>query len=233
MPYKRLLLLIILSIPQWSASAHDVWLVPAERDAMKLVFGHPGDLEAYDPAHVIETTTIGNQGARTQAVSRVVDRHLVITRKADTVLIIVDYDHGIWTEDAREVAVNKPKHDVPGYTSSVHEKMFAKALLGWGEAASKPTGSRLEILPLANPFAMKAGEELPVQLMFEGAPLAGAELEMLGVSDLFITNREGKVSLPIPDQGFQYILAYHRIKLKDHADTDAEKLSANLTFTVD
>ncbi len=231
--YKWLFLILINSALLLPVSAHDVWLIPGEGNTLMLVFGHPGELESYDPAKLVSAAAIDQQGVRHDLAYRVKDSQVVVNPKADTLLVSVNYDHGIWTEDSNEIAVNKPKYEVPGYRSSVHQKMFAKALLGWSPAANKPTGARLEIIPLENPFRIKPGDELSVQVMYEGAPLAGAELEMLGVFDLFLTNREGRISLPVPDQGFHYILAYHRIGLKDHPDTDTEKLSANLTFTID
>jgi nickel transport protein len=161
----------------------------------------------------------------------VLDGRLRVTPGADTVLIGVHFDHGIWTEDADENLVNKPRGEVPGNLSSVHEKMHSKSLLGWSAAAGRPTGSPLEIVPLVNPFTLNPGDELPVQVLYDGAPVASAEVEILGVFDLFFTNRVGKVSLPIPNQEFQYVLVYHKVKLGADADADEAKLSANLTFT--
>lgn len=36
---------------------------------------------------------------------------------------------------------------------------------------SEPVGSRLEIMPLTNPAALKAGDELPVRVLFDGRPV--------------------------------------------------------------
>lgn len=228
-PLLTLALLILLATPAWS---HDVWLAPADDGrTMTLVFGHPGDLIDYDPGKVTATTAIGRNGAQQDVSPHTHDGRLMVAPKTDTALIAVAYDHGIWTEDADENLLNQPKHAVPGYLSSVHEKMNSKALLAWSDAAGQPVGSALEIVPLANPFALKPGDKLPVQVLYQSRPLAGAEIELLGVRDLFFTNREGKVSLPIPDEAFQYILVYHRIKLVDDPDKDELKLSANLTFS--
>ncbi len=231
MPHKILLYIIFYVLTASAALAHDVWVIPDDGNRVQLVFGHPGELEAYDPGQVVSTIAIDRRGQRQELATEVRDGRLRITPGADTVVIGVHYDHGIWTEDADENLVNKPKGEVPGYVSSVHEKMHSKSLLGWSAAAGRPIGSLLEIVPLANPFTLNPGDELPVQVLYDGAPLAGAELEILGVFDLFFTDREGKVSLPLPDEGFQYVLGYHRVKLGDGAGADELKLSANLTFT--
>jgi len=38
-------------------------------------------------------------------------------------------------------------------------------------------GHRLKIVPQADPFSLKAGEKLPVLVLFDGKPLAGEEVE--------------------------------------------------------
>lgn len=232
MPILRLIFLAYLTVTAAYALAHDVWVIPDGSKQVQLVFGHPGDLESYDPGRVVSTIAIDRRGQRLEPATTIRDGCLRITPTADTILISVHYDHGVWTEDAEDNLVNQPRQAVPGHLSSVHEQMYSKSLLGWSAAAGRPVGTIFEIVPLANPFALKPGDELPVQVLYDGAPLAGAELEMLGVFDLFFTNREGKVSLPVPDEDFQYLLVYHRVKLGDDADADEIKMSANLTFTL-
>lgn len=40
----------------------------------------------------------------------------------------------------------------------------------------KPTGFKLEITLKCNPYRMRAGDKLPVRVMFDGAPLAGVQV---------------------------------------------------------
>lgn len=228
---NKLILIVLASVFMASAHAHDVWLVPHDGKDLQLVFGHPGNLEPYDPGKVVAMKAIAHDGKSQDPASRVDDNHLIVTPASDTVLIAIDYDHGIWTATADGEMVNKPRGEVAGARSSAREQMYSKALLDWSETAGKPVGTRFEIVPLVDPFALNPGDDLPVQLLYDSRPLAGAEIEMLGVFDLFFTDSDGKANLPLPDEDFQYILAMHRIPLGDNPDTDELKLQANLTFS--
>ena len=57
---------------------------------------------------------------------------------------------------------------------------YAKALLGVGEAAGadRATGLRTEIVALANPYTDDLSGGLPVRVLLDGAPRAGAQVEL-------------------------------------------------------
>jgi nickel transport protein len=222
---------LLFSVMTLQAWAHDVWLEPAE-NGMRLVFGHPGEPEPYDPARVQEAYGIGKDGERQTLWSQVRDGEMTLRPASGTAVIIVDFDHGVWTETADEESVNRPKSEVPGYLFSAHERMLHKTLVSWGEVVAKPAGVLLEIVPLANPLTMKPGDELQVQLLYDSKPLADAEIEIMGSMDLYITDDEGKVTLPINEPGFQYIQAIYRVPLENDPGTDALALTASLTFTL-
>ncbi|MBL6946238.1 MAG: DUF4198 domain-containing protein [Rhodospirillales bacterium] len=59
--------------------------------------------------------------------------------------------------------------------SNQYEK-FAKALIGSSsvKAVTEPVGQRLEVVPLVHPSAIKAGNDFPVQILFDGQPLSTA-----------------------------------------------------------
>lgn len=64
---------------------------------------------------------------------------------------------------------------------------YIKALIQVGNKRDRTFGQRaglrFEIVPLSNPYSLKVGEELPVQVLFEGKPLADRTL--------FADNRDG------------------------------------------
>lgn len=212
-----------------SAIAHDVWFEP-HGDTHRLVYGHPGEPEPYDPAKTRSVTGIGSDGKRFEIRTHVSDQHLIADIPANVSLVATDFDNGFWTETQDEKHVNVSKREVPNYRSAMHSKKFNKALFTWSAAAAKPLGADFEVVPLQNPFSLQPGDLLTVQLLYQSKPLSGAEIEILGSMDVYETDKDGKAALPISEDSFQYILARHKEPLVDHPDADGLALETNLTF---
>jgi uncharacterized GH25 family protein len=119
----------------------------------------------------------------------------------------------------------------------------AKALLlvgqpatpGGGAAFDRPAGMPLELIPEKNPYTLKAGDELPVRLLYEGKPLSGALVIALGLhqTDGKIAARSGKdgrVRLRLPEGGFWLIKSVHMVPAPRDTGVDWESLWASLTF---
>ena len=69
-------------------------------------------------------------------------------------------------------------------------QMFGKSVVTVGGAfdaktATTPVGQALEIVPLANPNTLKAGELLPLQVLYQGKPLAKATI--VATADTVVT----------------------------------------------
>lgn len=129
--------------------------------------------------------------------------------------------------------------------SRVYAK-YAKTLLRVGKRRkgatlySKPLGHRLEIVPEADPFSLKAGGEFPVRLLFDGKPLALARLvvgsaaaetakqsTMPGVR----TDVGGRAVPRLEGSpGPHYVHAVHMIPAEGRTDVQWETFWATLTF---
>lgn len=123
---------------------------------------------------------------------------------------------------------------------------YAKTLLrvGSGRGASllfsRPLGHRLEIVPEADPSALKRGGALPVLLLFDGRPLAGARV-VVGSTDAATatqsklvglrTDAAGRARLPLGRAGgAHYVHALHMIPASGGADVEWDSFWATLTF---
>lgn len=221
--------IVFSSVFAASAVAHDVWFVP-HGDSYRLVYGHPGELEPYDPAKARSITGIGGDGDRVEIATQITDQQIIAEIPANVSLVVTEFDNGFWTENQNGEFANVSKREVSNYRSSSHSKKFNKALFNWSAAAGRPLGADFELVPLENPFSLKPGESLNVQLLYKSKPLPGAEVEILGSMELYETDEDGKVSLPISDDRFQYILARHKEELVNHPDADVLALETNLTF---
>ena len=117
----------------------------------------------------------------------------------------------------------------------------AKAIVRVGDGEdrmwSEPVGTRLEIVPAENPFALRAGGFLPLVLLFDGKPLSdvvvsagragGPRNEVSGVTDA-----EGRVGLVLPISGRWYVRSIHMIRLEGDPEAEWESFWATLTFEV-
>ena len=90
---------------------------------------------------------------------------------------------GKWTQDGTLKTVANAK-------SCEQTQMFGKSVVTVGGAfdaktATTPVGQALEIVPLANPNTLKAGELLPLQVLYQGKPLAKATI--VATADTVVT----------------------------------------------
>jgi uncharacterized GH25 family protein len=116
----------------------------------------------------------------------------------------------------------------------------AKALLavtnGTGPGYDRVFGQRLELVAEKNPYALAAGGELPVRLLYEGKPLAGALVMALqrGRPDKVTarTDAKGRATLKLDHPGFWLIKAVQMIPAAPDAAADWESFWASLTFAL-
>lgn len=122
---------------------------------------------------------------------------------------------------------------------------FAKALVDGRDTAfvTRPLGHMLELVPLSNPADLKAGDTLPVQVLFNGAPVA-AEVKATfdGFSDTPMTfayatetgeayGTPGVAAIKVWQPGYWYVRVAH--DADDPADdVDTHVLRAVLSFEV-
>lgn len=99
----------------------------------------------------------------------------------------------------------------------------------------RPLGFTLEIVPLADPYAMKPGSSLPVQVLHEGKAIANvlvvamnAEAPMKKISAR--TDKAGRTSLALDRPGFWLVKAVHMRPAPAASGADWESLWASLTF---
>lgn len=102
-----------------------------------------------------------------------------------------------------------------------------------------PVGQRLEITPLRNPLALAAGDALPLTIVFDGKPLAGAlvkawhkhngQLVMIRAT----TSPQGQVTFNLPYHGDWMVSVVHMIAAQDAQDgVDWDSFWGNLSFHI-
>lgn len=117
---------------------------------------------------------------------------------------------------------------------------YVKTYLQVGEERSQnfsvPLGLEIEIVPQRNPYSLGVGQELPIQVLFRGAPLEGFVVhagfegqESEGVHSY--TDAEGRATITLGGAGKWYIRGIHLFQV-DAADHSYESYWATLTFAV-
>ncbi len=129
-----------------------------------------------------------------------------------------------------------------GKSAAAAKEVFsrcAKALIavgGPGSGHDRVFGQRLELVAEKNPYTLAGGGELPVRLLYEGKPLAGALVMALqrGRPDKIAarSDSKGRVTLKLDRPGFWLIKAVHMIPAPADVGADWESLWASLTFAL-
>ena len=157
------------------------------------------------------------------------------------------HDEGLdFIKTQREATGNAEKPGRERYRRHV------KTLLRVGDAASAGaapaaadktyatrTGQRLEIVPSNDPLAMKPGDALGLQVLFDDKPLAGALLKAWnrqGGQTLIIrakTSVDGKATFNLPYAGGWMISVVHMVPATGAKDLDWDSLWGNLSFKLE
>lgn len=115
----------------------------------------------------------------------------------------------------------------------------AKSLLLSGPAlptqGDRALGFTLELTAERNPYVLREGDTLPVNLMYEGKPLAGALVVAMNRGDPSVklalrTGKDGRVRFRLPRSGMWLVKAVHMIPAAAGSDANWESFWASLTF---
>lgn len=120
---------------------------------------------------------------------------------------------------------------------------FLKSLIQVGDKRTptfgKRAGLRLEIVPSANPYSLKIGDELPVQVLFEGKPLVGKTLFADNRDDgsiekqRLITDKDGFAKIKLGRKGVWLVrLVFMQRCSKNCEGADWESYWGSLSFGV-
>lgn len=109
---------------------------------------------------------------------------------------------------------------------------------GNGQGHDRVLGLALELVPEANPAALPAGGELPVILLYQGKPLAGALVVAVPRDEpearvTARTGKDGRVRLRLGRRGDWLVKAVHMIPAPAESGADWESFWASLTFRTD
>jgi uncharacterized GH25 family protein len=100
---------------------------------------------------------------------------------------------------------------------------------------TKPVGLSLEIVPEVNPYAPNPGASLPVRILFEGKPLAGATVKLNNLDfdfrpiETHLSDAAGRAVFNMPKAGVWQLNVIWSKPIKDRK-ADFETTFSSLTF---
>ena len=193
------------------AEASD-WGVYWERIASFRLYGPDG---ATDQQGAVRTTTRGEVGTALVSVEQPGSYALSFeSTPSFSDLEGVRFDRYVANEGLTAIAEHRAMTRAGEANGTELYSRRAKALLQVGDTptanVTRPIGQTLEIVPLSNPFAMRAGEMLEVEVLWRGAPLEGATLHVITPSrnpdgDKLLTDADGRASFVL-EHGSRYLL---------------------------
>ncbi|MBI5522256.1 MAG: DUF4198 domain-containing protein [Desulfarculus sp.] len=232
-----------------AALAHDMWLTVDKPELNKPLhvmvgYGHAfPQSEGTEKERLNPVYLLGPQGKLESRAGDKLD-FLTASPLAKGSYVVVGGRSPQWYTKTPEGYKDALKNQVPGALSCLRSAKYAKAVVNLGGASddvSKALGQTMEIVPLANPAAIKAGGDLPVQVLFEGKPLGNADVKATfadftkdGSAYAFAahTDKEGKTMVKVWHAGLWLVVAKHEVAFKDAAQCDKDMHAATLTFEI-
>ena len=260
-PFGLALLVTVLSAP--IAWGHDFWIepsaftpAPGQRVAVRLRVGEHfrGDPVPRDPSRIERFAAVGPSGeARVAGVANSEPAGFMTFGSPGLHLLVYDSNHAsvelggekfeeyLKMEGLEAVSTQRAKR---GQTADPVKEVYsrcAKSLVavggGAGPGFDRTLGLPLELVPEANPYTLQGGGELPVRLLYEGKPLAGALVMALQKDrpepKLSVrSDAKGRVRLRLDRPGVWLVKAVHMVPAAKETGADWESFWASLTFEV-
>jgi uncharacterized GH25 family protein len=258
---SALLVAVAVAFAHAPLSAHDMWIepttfspLPGQVVGVRLRVGQDlvGDPLPLDPALVNQFVVDDGKG-RQPVVRRAGADPAGLVRVAQPGLLVIGYRSN---PSALELSVEKfnqylkeegleaiaAQRAPRNQTAAPVRELFARCAksLVWSGSrveaqGDRPIGLTLELVAERNPYALRPGQDLPVRLIYENRPLAGAlvvAINQLDAAEKLTghTDADGRVRFGLRPGGMWMIKAVHMVPAP--ADTNAEWASfwASLTF---
>ncbi len=207
-----LLLGLIIALP---LHAHDLW-IERDKNLHTLIYGHERS------AHVGERTlryapeTV-RQGACFDGHAHSLRTDLTLTYpvsfKGDCAASWFQLSSGYWTKTPYGTR-NLPKNEAGLAIDSWLSTEGVKRIDAWGKELSSALTQSLELSPLDNPLALKAGDKLHLRAWYQGRPATGVTVAYFG-KPRGVTDHDGLLNIRLNQPGFQLIQGSLEVPLND------------------
>ncbi|MDP2753902.1 MAG: DUF4198 domain-containing protein [Nitrospirota bacterium] len=234
-----LLIMVVIFLSAQGVWAHHPW-IEKEEDRFEVKWGHPPTAGPYEPGKVKEIKVFDKKGKAVKFERKDEKDTVYLSSKGDVSMVTLFFE-GEYIVNTPEGKKKLTKREAQKaglqVVDSFYYYQFAKSLFAYSDAVTKPIRMKFEIVPLKNPFTLKANELLPIKVLFEGKPLEGVTMKVMGTEEVKVavkevakTDRDGVANIPFTGQGLQVILANYKIPTTDNPDADYFSYTTVLTL---
>lgn len=222
-----------------AAQAHGIWF--AQRAGqLALVYGDGAeDLDVVKRLPKLRAISgLDAGGKAVPAPLQTEGRMAFVNLGHQPAVLVATMDNGLWSRDAAGKWHGKGKDEVAGAVVSGRYMKYATHLVKLPEAALAPApGLALQIVPVGSKFPQHMGEPLTVQVFYDGKPLPHATVWRDVVTDPdgepLKADAQGRVTLPLRNQGLNVVRAEHESASVDPGKTDRTHHFATLSFMLE
>jgi uncharacterized GH25 family protein len=241
--------------------AHDMWMEPSTFSpaagdivSVRLRVGQDllGDPIPRDPALVNQFVfedgsgrkpLVGRDGADPAGFLRVAAPGLVVIGYRSNPSLVEltpeKFNQYLKEEGLEAIAAQRARRNETGAKARDLFSRCAKSLVLSGSPsdaqADRALGFPLELVAERNPYAIRAGQDLPVRLTYQNRPLAGALVVAINRANpseklTARTDADGRVRFQLRRGGMWLVKAVHMVPASAGAQADWESYWASLTF---
>lgn len=261
-PLRALVFLLFIICAPLSVSAHDYWLepetffaAPNQSVSVRMNMGDRLQIETERPLQILRTVSFQLYGRNSilnlLSISRdgQMPASVITPRRAGNYLLAMERNPAsieleaaqftayLREEGLDEIIARRATLGESERAGRERYRRYLKSLLQVGDRRdstfSRRVGHRLEIVPIENPYRLRAGDTLRVRLYFENRPFAGARVFALNRNARLetSTSADGTASFRLDHTGLWLIRLVHmRRCAEDCAETEWESFWSAFTF---
>jgi nickel transport protein len=203
-----------------------------------LSLGHDDQEDAYPSVKLVGITAVRADGSALAPlpVRRGAPPFWSVRAPAGLAMLGVSYRGGLSGQRPDGQWVDGPRGTDPAVLKVGRYDKYLLAILDRAAEPARAPTTRMQLVPDRNPLALRRGDRLRVQLLWDGKPLPGVAImaDYADNADLKhgVTDADGRLELAVQNQGLNVIGAMWIEPVAGDAEIDFVEHLATLTFAL-
>lgn len=214
--------------------ADAVWIAQ-EHGQLAIVYSHGAESDAYERQKIKKVWGYDASGKESAIKLDELPGHVVI-QPGNSIVVLINFDNGYWSQKPDKTWVNFPRTNVDGALDSGHYLKTSVNILAGHARLGRPLGLWLEIIPVEDPYSLKAGDDLHIQVVRNGKPAAGLPVvrDYVNMVDEITgtTDSNGRTTIRIRNEGLNVIAVTDTVKTPGDPLAVKQETISSLSFTL-